>query len=298
MDNNREASGGSEKALSDEQRKTLKRKRIIAIISLVLAVAIIAGLSVFATKSFLAVGEGETVADAGRHFKDMINGYGAWGVLIAFGIQVLQVVVSPIPGEVIETGMGLAFGWFGGAVICLLGAALSSFLIMLLVRRFGTKFVELFVSLDKINNLKFINSEKKLNRWVLILYMLPGTPKDPLIFFFGLTRIKISTFVVISTLARIPSIVTSTIGGQWIEQKEWVKAIILYVAMGLISLACIFLYKVIIGKMNGHGKKGSAKEREIDEGERRKEDVNGDNGTEGLQIEVESAPDASGDKEG
>ena len=131
-------------------KKLLKRKRIIAIVSLLVCLGLIAWLTVVVTKSILSVDEGEGIGDAARHFRDMIRSYGAWGVLIAFGIQVLQVVISPIPGEVVETGMGLTYGPWWGALIILAGAAFSSWLIMLFVRRFGTKFVELFISLDII----------------------------------------------------------------------------------------------------------------------------------------------------
>ena len=157
-----------------EKKKLLRRKRIIAVISLVIVIALVAWLTVFVTKSILSVGEGEDASDVAMHFKELILSYGNWGLLVAFGIQCLQVIISPIPGEVIETGMGLVFGPWIGALICLAGVALSSYLIMLFVRKFGTKFVELFISLDKINDLKFLNSEKKLERAVLILYLLPG----------------------------------------------------------------------------------------------------------------------------
>ena len=242
----------------EEARRTLKRKRIIAIASLLIAAGLIVWLSIYITKAVLSLEEGESIGDAAKHFRDMIHSRGAWGVLIAFGIQVLQVIVSPIPGEVIETGMGITYGPFWGTVIILAGAAFSSWLIMLFVRKWGTKFVELFISLDKINDLRFINSEKKLNRWVLILYMLPGTPKDPLIFFFGLTKIKISTFVLLSTVARIPSVVTSTIGGHWIHKKEYFKAILLYVIIGAVSLACLLLYKKIMDKLKRRGENEEA----------------------------------------
>ncbi|MBR0231985.1 MAG: VTT domain-containing protein [Clostridia bacterium] len=299
-------------ALTEEDlaaKKLLKRKRVIAIASLLICVGLIVWLAIVVTKSFLSIGEGETIGDAAGHFRDMIRGYGAWGVAIAFGIQVLQVVVSPIPGEVIETGMGLTYGWFWGAVIILAGAAFSAWLIMLFVRKFGTKFVELFISLDKINDLKFINSEEKLHRWVLILYMLPGTPKDPLIFFFGLTRIKISSFVVLSTIARIPSVITSTIGGQWIQEKKYWAAAALYIAVGAVSLACILIYKKIMDKMRGKGKKpeDAPEEGKPDEtpgspeenaAAAAKEEENGSNDTRGIQIGADSAPDAGGDKEG
>lgn len=239
-------------------RLTLRKKRIIAIVSLVIAIALFVWLSVVLTKTIFSLEEGESLGDAAIRFKNMIQGYGTWGWIVAFGIQVLQVIVSPIPGEVVEIGMGLAFGWFWGAVLCLLGAGVAAFFIILFVRRFGVKFVELFVPVEKINELRFLNSEEKLERMVFILYLLPGTPKDPLIFFFGLTKIGALDFVIISSIARVPSVITSTIGGHLIHEKRYLAAVILFAVVGAISLVFVILYKKILEAMRRrHGEKKS-----------------------------------------
>lgn len=182
-------------------------------------------------------------------FKELIKSYGSLGWLVAFGIQVLQVIVSPIPGEVVELGMGICFGWFWGAVLCLVGSALGSVIIMFIVKKVGIKMVQLFVSVDKINELRFINSERKLNSLVFILYVLPGTPKDPLIFFFGLTRIGIIEFTVISTLARIPSVITSTVGGKLFIDGHLIGAVIVIAVTAVISLAGMILYQRILRRI-------------------------------------------------
>lgn len=243
---------------ASEKRKavTAKRKRGIAIVSLIIAVALFLWLGYYLTDViFFSLKSEGGIEDTALNFKEMIQSYGNWGWIVAFGIQVLQVVVSPIPGEVIEVGMGLCFGWFGGTMLCLLGGALAAWIIMVFVKKLGIKVVELFVSLDKINDLKFINDEKKLERFVFLLYMIPGTPKDPLIFFFGLTRIKISNFVVISTIARIPSIVTSTIGGDFLVDKNYLGAILIFAITGAVSIAGIFAYKKILQKLKDRPKK-------------------------------------------
>ncbi len=242
------------------QAKLKKRKRIIAIISVLIAVALFVWLAVYLTEViFQSLESDGGVADTAKNFKEMIRGYGSWGWLVAFGIQVLQVVVSPIPGEFVEVGMGLCFGWFGGTVLCMLGSALAAWAIMLFVKKLGIRAVELFVPLEKINELKFINNEKKLSTFVFLLYMIPGTPKDPLIFFFGLTKIKISNFIVISTLARIPSIVTSTIGGEFLVNKNYLGAILLFAITGAVSVIGLLLYKKILEKLKSRTEKHQTK---------------------------------------
>lgn len=222
--------------------KTLRQKRIIAIISLIITLILFLALAWWLTRFLLRGGSVDS-------FKELIKSYGSLGWLVAFGIQVLQVIVSPIPGEVVELGMGICFGWFWGAVLCLVGSALGSVIIMLIVKKVGIKMVQLFVSVDKINELRFINSERKLNSLVFILYVLPGTPKDPLIFFFGLTRIGIIEFTVISTLARIPSVITSTVGGKLFIDGHLIGAVIVIAVTAVISLAGMILYQRILRRI-------------------------------------------------
>lgn len=237
---------------TETQNKILqKRKRIIAVVSLIIAIALFVWLAAYLTEVILySVESGDGIEAAAANFKNLIEGYGNVGILVAFAIQVLQVVVSPIPGEVIEVGMGLCFGWFGGTLICLIGVALASAIIMSFVKKFGFKFVELFVPIQKIQELRFINSEKKLYRFVFLLYLIPGTPKDPLIFFFGLTKIRTIDFVIISTFARIPSVVSSTIGGEFIVDQNYFAAILVFVITGIFSLAGLLMYNKILKKMS------------------------------------------------
>ena len=143
------------------------------------------------------------------------------------GLQCLQVIVAMIPGEILEVGAGYAFGAVEGTLLCMGGVAIASAMIFLLTKRLGVKLVETFISREKIDELRFINSEKKLKRLIFILFFIPGTPKDLFTYFAGLTRIKLSEFLVISLIARIPSVVSSTIGGHIIGQENYLSAIIL-----------------------------------------------------------------------
>ncbi len=230
-----------------EEKLALKRKKTIAIITFIIGIGIMFWLSAIVTQSLMSSLNSEGgLRSAASNFQKLIASYGNKGFLVAFSIQVIQIVVSPIPGEVIETGMGLCFGWFWGAFICLAGGALAAAIIMLFVKKYGIKFVELFVSTDKINQLRFINNPKKLKRTVFLLYLIPGTPKDPLIFFFGLTKISVMDFVVIQTIARVPSIVSSTVGGEFLVNENYLGAILIYAITGALALIGLIFYNKIL----------------------------------------------------
>lgn len=227
-----------------EQQRYLRRRRIVALVSLAVVVALVSWLTVFIVRKFSAFGSDP------EQFKTFIEGYGWKGWLVALGIQILQVVISLIPGEVIEVGMGYAFGWLGGTVLCLLGVGLASALVFLLVRRWGVRLVELFISREKIDQLRFINSEQRLKRTVFLLFFIPGTPKDLFTYFIGLTRIRLHEFLAISLIARIPTVVSSTIGGNLIQDKSYLEAILLFAITGAVSLLGIVIYNRILAYRN------------------------------------------------
>ena len=106
----------------------------------------------------------------------------------------------------------------------------------------GLKFVEIFVSTDKINNLRFINTDKKLKRTVFLLFFIPGVPKDLITYFVGLTKIKLHEFLILSSIARIPSVVSSTIGGSFVGDGDYWKAAVIFAVTGVISVICLIMY--------------------------------------------------------
>ena len=228
----------------DRMEKTQKRRRVIALFSLVIVVVLFSWLTYFVSKQFLVFDRSP------KEFKIFVEVYGWKGRFVALGIQVLQVVVSLIPGEVVEVGIGYTFGAIEGTLLCLTGIAIASSLVFLLVKRLGIRLVELFISTEKINELRFINSEKKLKRLIFILFFIPGTPKDLLTYFVGLTRIKLHEFLIISLIARIPSVVTSTIGGNLIQQESYQSAVWVFVITGAVSLAGLFIYNRIVSFRN------------------------------------------------
>lgn len=223
-------------------RSSLRRRRVVALCSLAVAVALFAWLTVFVCRRFAAFGSDPAA------FKAFVNSYDWKSRLVALGIQVLQVVVSFIPGEAVEIGIGYAFGPVEGTLLCLGGVGAASALMFTLVKRFGVRVLDLFIDRAKIDNLRFINSEQRLKRLIFLLFFIPGTPKDLLTYFAGLTRIRLHEFLVISLIARIPSVVSSTVGGNLIQQQNYLSALWLFLITGAVSLAGILVYHRLCDK--------------------------------------------------
>lgn len=233
---------GNISKLVDDKKYILKR-RIFAGISILMLVALSVWLTWFLWKK-VGIFELDHISD----FQTRIDSFGAWGWLVALGIQVLQVIVALIPGEVVEVGCGMAFGTWGGLIICLFGSAIGSAVIFLLVRKFGVKLVEVFVSREKINSLRFLNNERKLKSIIFLVFFTIGTPKDLLTYFAGLTNIKFHEFLIISTIARIPSIISSILVGDKLSEGNFVTSILIFGASAVLGLMGVLAYNKFVDK--------------------------------------------------
>ena len=130
-------------------------------------------------------------------------------------------------------------------LLCLVGAALGSVIIYGLTKQFGIRMVEAFVSREKIQSLKFLQNTKKLNILIFILFFIPGTPKDLFTYFIGLTPMKLRTFLILSSIARIPSVISSTIGGEALGLQNYTFAIAVFILTAAISGIGLLIYRKI-----------------------------------------------------
>lgn len=220
-----------------------KQKKIIIIIGTLIFLVLSLIVLIIGLEPFLWIGQHV------EEFREWILSMGIWGKLLFVGITILQVVVAFLPGEPLEIAAGYCFGFWEGTFLVLLGITLGSIIVFLFVRKFGRKVVELFFSKEQLDQTLFLQESTKLNSIVFIIFAIPGTPKDFLAYFVGLTKMKLSTWIVITSIARIPSVVTSTLGGAAITQSNYGIAIIIFIITGIISILGLKQYHKMMKKI-------------------------------------------------
>lgn len=188
------------------------------------------------------------ISDADR-FKAWLESYGHLGKIVFVAVRALQTVVKIIPAEPLEIGSGYAFGVWGGLLYCMLGTEIGSFIIVAITKLFGMKAVNLFVSEEKINSLGFLQNKEKLSISLFIIYLIPGTPKDVITYLIGVTDYNIWKFLLLTGVARIPSIITSTICGSLLgERNYWLSAGV-FIGTAVLGLIGVKLYTVFEKKI-------------------------------------------------
>ena len=236
----------------EDRRKHLAAKRVIGIVSILVFIALLLFVTFRIGIPLLnsVFGGVEATEEGTLAFRDMVAQNPVGGRLLYIGIQILQVFIAFIPGEVVEIAGGVAFGPLEGLLLSMIGVAIGSSIIFILTKTLGTKFVELFVSREKIDNLAFIRTNSRLNSLVFLVFFIPGTPKDVLTYVVGLTRMKLHTFLFLSLIARIPSVLTSTWGGDALIMGEYGKAITIFGVTAVVSAIGLIVYNIMSKKWN------------------------------------------------
>lgn len=117
-------------------------------------------------------------------------------------------------------------------------------MIFFTVRKLGKKYLYNFFKkekIDKIMNSKLIKKSSNLEIVLCILFFLPASPKDLLVYIGGLLPIKPIRFILISTLVRFPSVITSTMVGANILNGSWVTSILIYLITFIVAATCIYV---------------------------------------------------------
>lgn len=238
----------------------VKTKKILGIVIIAVTV-LIAGLLcwVIGKPLFECAGDEAKLQAFGEQFRAWVNERGILGRIVFVLLIVVQVVIAIIPGEPFEFAAGYAFGWLEGTILCMIGIVIGSAIIFALVRKFGKPFVNLFFPDKDLDNLKFMKNGERVGIVTFFLMFLPGTPKDLLSYAAGLTPMKFWTWMLIVAVARIPSIITSTISGDALNGNNIVLSIVIYGATLLLSGIGLLIYKAYCKK---HQKPAKESEKE------------------------------------
>lgn len=181
-----------------------------------------------------------------ENLKNKIASLGFEGWLIVLLIQIIQIIIAFIPGEPVEILAGALYATWGGLFTCLLGSLIASSLVFFIVRKFGYSLVKRLFPEKEIRKFNFSHNHKKIEIMTFILFLIPGTPKDLLTYLAGLSSINPRQFLIISTFARVPSIITSTAIGDSLIKGNFKITLWLFLTILIIGLLGIFLKDKIL----------------------------------------------------
>lgn len=216
------------------RRKALRRRVLIGLVAAAAATALLCWEYLPGLLAWLA--------DA-RAVRAFVADHAFASRLTMLGINIVQVLLAFLPGEPVELASGYAFGFWEGTALCLVASGLATSAIYWATRRWGWKLVGLFFDRSLFDRFSWLKSAKRLELIMLIVFLIPGTPKDFLTYFAGLTNMRFLPVVLIATFGRILSIVTSTITASAVGSGNWPLVACTLVASALLLAVGGLMYR-------------------------------------------------------
>jgi len=164
--------------------------------------------------------------------------FGVLAPLVFIAIQALQVIVAPIPGQVVALVAGFLFGPFWGTVYSLTGVLIGSAIAFSLAKRYGRSFVEDVLHEDVIDRFdEFVDTVGVPGLFAFVI--IPGLPDDAVCFLSGLTKWKLPTFIAVISVGRLPAYVFTVYAGGRIADGRFLSG---FAIIALVVIASIVGY--------------------------------------------------------
>lgn len=234
----------------ENQVPIASRKRRLFIRGAVLAglVALVLGLSPYGPQPFNVLAplgedllELEEFYSSSEKLRKFLVALGPYSSAVFLLLQALQVIAAPIPGELTGVVGGYVYGEAFGFLLSTLGLTLGSWVAFELSNILGRPFVERFVSKDVLEKFDFLTTTTG-TLICFLFFVVPGFPKDYLCYLLGLSRMKLTTFVIVSTIGRLPGTYILTVQGASLRSQDYLTAFFLAAASAVLLLIA-YLYR-------------------------------------------------------
>ncbi|MBS5335381.1 MAG: VTT domain-containing protein [Anaerovoracaceae bacterium] len=219
-----------------------KKNVIVSILKILLLGAIVIGIPLY-----IYFFEKEWISQF-RDFDDIIaylQSYRLESIPIYIYIQVTQIIISIIPGQIFNLAAGYLYTFFPALLFSIIGAFVGTLVSFWIARWLGSDFVHIFFGREKTQDyVKKLNS-KKAYTIVFFIYLIPGIPKDVVSYAAGVSDMKFKPFMLLSLIGRLPGMMGSIMIGSMWHKEEYIGMIILAVLAITAFILCIVFRKKI-----------------------------------------------------
>jgi uncharacterized membrane protein YdjX (TVP38/TMEM64 family) len=168
--------------------------------------------------------------------EQFVSAFGSSAPLAFMAMQIIQVVLAPIPGEATGFIGGYLFGTIGGFIYSSVALAIGSWINFAIGRYLGKRFVRRWIPEDKWQRFDHLLKRQGIIV-LLILFIFPGFPKDYLCLFLGITAIPLKAFLLIAAVGRMPGTLMLSLQGEFLFQRNYT---VFTVVLGITAIVAFF----------------------------------------------------------
>lgn len=213
-----------------------RRKRMFTLVKGLILLILIVGVPVYILVwRHDLITDMSSLKDVLRYLKHFDSGRGA---VIYLVLEVLQIVISVLPGQVFQIAAGMVLGVPMGLLLSIVGAVMGTTIVYFIARGLGEEAMKLVLGPERSEKLiRAFNSERSYMT-IFLIYLIPGMPKDLMAYAAGISNVRFRAFLILSTVGRIPAMTISLLFGRMIlaGNRTALITIAVLVAVGIVLL--------------------------------------------------------------
>ncbi len=177
---------------------------------------------------------------------EFLRQYRQYSVPVYLAAEILQIMIFILPGQIFQFAAGYLFGFLPGLFYTFIGAVIGETITFFIARLLGSDAIHLMLGEEKFRHYTELLSSKKAYIITLLLYLIPGLPKDAICYAAGVSGIKFLPFLVISVIGRMPAMAGSILFGAMYMKKDYAGMAVVAAVVGVICLVCIIKRKQLL----------------------------------------------------
>ena len=221
-------------------KDAVRKNRIFAAVKFIILIGIVIGIPLYIYLFHKDVLSGFKSIDDVVAF---LRNYRNLSVPAYFAAEILQIVVSVLPGQLFQMAAGYLFGFVPGLIYTFIGAVLGTLITFVLARVLGSDAVHLMLGEERSKHYMALLNSRKAYMITFLIYLIPGIPKDTVCYVAGVSEMRMLPFVIISVAGRMPAMAASVIFGAMYMKHDYTGMIIVAVIVAVIVLICILKRK-------------------------------------------------------
>lgn len=220
------------------------KNRLLAVLQLIIILGIIIGIPAYLILIHPEIWYNFKSIEA---FDAFMERHEEQSIPIYIGCQIVQVIVTVLPGQVIQIAGGYFYGFPVALLLSLIGITIGSCAAFFIARKLGQRPMAMIFGEQRFLKYKKALDTKKAHRIIFLLYLIPGLPKDMVAYAAGVSRMRLTVFLILSMAGRFPSMAASLLMGRMLDTKSYTGAAILAVIVLAVCLVCVVKRKTIMG---------------------------------------------------
>lgn len=221
----------------------VKKNKIFAAVKFAVLLIIVVGVPLYIYifhKDFIS--QFRTFDDA----VSFLRQYKTLSVPVYLIAELLQIMISVLPGQVFQFAAGYLFGFLPGLIYTLIGAIIGTVFTFYLARILGSDAVHMMLGKERTKHYVDLLNSKKAYLITFLLYLIPGFPKDTVCYMAGVSEIKLRPFLILSVTGRMPAMAASIVFGSMYMKQNYTGMAIVAAVVGVIFIACVIKRKELI----------------------------------------------------